>query len=163
MGTTTGQTSTSTLFSDPFNSCVHHQHFNSTLNPQWVTTGDVEGDNHGSPHGLVAFLSGKPTSSMTSIGVSTVGYHNITLKCDRNLDVPAGTTASLTVEYSVNGGGAWMILESFTADSAWTTKTWNLSPSADNKAAIKIRFTFAGTSNTDHGYVDNVSITGVTP
>lgn len=163
-------TSTSTLFSDDFNSCQKGREFNKIDNSKWDQVGGVEGDDHGNPHGKVAFLdaghnpSGPDhTEILTTSNISTLGYHNITLKYDRNMDVPAGTTAALTVAYSVDGGSSWTTLETVTVDHPWITKTWNLSPSADNKANIKVRFTLVGQDATDHAYIDNVSITGVTP
>jgi predicted ribosomally synthesized peptide with SipW-like signal peptide len=171
LGTSTPPTSTSTLFSDNFNaSCQKGKEFNKIDNSKWDQKGGVEGDDHGNPHGKVAYFDAgtnntppNHTESLTTMAINTVGYHDITLSYDRNIDRPVGTSATLTVDYSVNGGSSWTTLETVTVDSDWTTKTWSLSPSADNKASVKVRFTFVGTNNTDHAYIDNVSITGVTP
>jgi predicted ribosomally synthesized peptide with SipW-like signal peptide len=156
-------TSISTLFSDNFGTCKKDKEFNKIDNAKWDQTGGVKGDDHGNPHGLVAYFKGPTTKVLTSGGVNTTGYHNITLKYDRNMDVPSGTTASLKVEYSVNGGSSWTTLETVTVDHDWITKTWNLSPSADNKPSVKIRFTFVGSATGDHAFIDNVVMTGVTP
>ena len=153
---------TVTLFTDPFSTCQQSKHFDGIDN-KWTTTGDVEGDNHGNPHGLVAFLDGKPASSMTTIGINTTGYHTITLTYDDNMDVPKNTTASLIAQYSVDGGSNWTTLSTVTNDHDWISRSWNLSPSADNKSSIKVRFSFSGSSASDHAYIDNVVITGVTP
>jgi hypothetical protein len=61
----------------------------------------------------------------------------------------------------VNGGASWTTLETVTGESNWTTKTFSLSPSADNKVNIKVRFTLTGQDATNHAYIDNVAVTGV--
>ena len=162
-GTSTTPVATSTLFADDFNSCTKGRKFDSLNNPQWATSGNVVGDDHGHPHGKVAALIGPGADSLTSVAFNTSGYHNITLSYDRNMDVPGGTTATLTAQYSADNGATWTTLETFGLDSVWTTKTWSLSPSADNKPNVKVRFTFTGTNSGDHAYIDNVRITGGTP
>lgn len=163
-GTSTGPVppTTATLFSDDFNSCSKGKTFNKIDEAKWDTTGSVMGDDWGGAQGKLAFLSG-PAATLTSVAFSTSGYHTITLKYDRNIDIPSGTTAALTVAYSSDNGSTWTTLETANLDSNTTTKTFSLSPSADNKAAVKIRFSFAGTNSSDHAYIDNVSITGITP
>jgi len=163
LGTSTSPVSSSTLFSDNFNSCTKGKEFNKIDNAKWDQTGGVKGDDHGNPHGKVAYFYGKSGGqTFTTEAISTLGYQKITLKYDRNMDVPPGTTATLTIAYQVNGG-AWVTLETVTVDHDWVTKTFSLSPSVDNKPNVKVRFTFVGTNSTDHAYIDNVSITGVTP
>jgi len=160
-GTSTPSTSTSTLFSDTFNlSCKDGKDFNKVDNAKWDTAGKVVGEDWGGVQGMVAFIKG--TGSLTSTAFSTTGYKTITLKYDRNLDIPPGAPATLTVAYSVDNGGSWTTLEAVTVDSNTTTKSFSLSPSADNKPNVKIRFSFQATNSSDHAYIDNVSITGVT-
>jgi hypothetical protein len=161
LGTSTPPTSSSTLFSDNFNaSCQKGKEFNKFDNQKWDQTGGVKGDDHGNPHSKVAYFYGKVSGqTLTTEAISTTGYNTISLKYDRNMDVPVGTTASLVVAYQVNGG-AWVTLETVTVDHDWVSKTFSLSPAADNKASVKVRFTFNGTNSSDHGYIDNVSITG---
>lgn len=100
--------------------------------------------------------------------VSTIGYHAITLTYERktnDIDAPPKPVGNqtFTVEYSVNGGSSWTNLETIIGESNWMTKTFTLSPSADNKASLKIRFTLTGDNATNRAFIDNVSITGVTP
>lgn len=166
-GDSTTPPTTSTLFADDFNSCSKGKDFNKVDNTKWDTTGKVVGDDWGSPYGKVAFLdagkaSGK-TSTLTTVAFSTTGYHNITLKYDRNIDAPPGAPLTLTVAYSSDNGATWTTLETTGVDSDTTTKTFSLSPSADNKAAVKVRFSVTATNSSDHVYIDNVSVTGVTP
>jgi hypothetical protein len=155
--------STSTLFSDNFNSCKKDKEFNKIDNEKWDQVGGVKGDDHGNPHGLVAYFKGPGTKSLTSTSINTTGYHNITLKYDHNMDVPAGTTGTLVVDYSVNNGSSWTTIETVTVDHDWISKTFSLSPAADNKPNVKIRFTFTGSAASDHAFIDNVVVTGVTP
>jgi immune inhibitor A len=70
---------------------------------------------------------------------------------------------TLTVAYSVNGGASWTTLEAVTGESPWTGKSFSLSPSADNKTALKIRFTLVGDNATNRAFIDNVTVTGVSP
>ena len=106
--------------------------------------------------------------SITTPSINTVGYHTITLKYDRKTDDtdsppnPLGPQ-TLTVEYSVNGGTTWTTLETVTGESPWTTKTFSLSPSADNKTNVKVRFTLVGQNSTNKAYIDNIVVTGVNP
>jgi hypothetical protein len=164
--------STSTLFSDDFGGswCQKGKEFNSINNGNWSQYGGVAGDNHGNPHGNVADFDagtnpGLPnrTEWLMTKSINTLGFRDIKLKYDRNMDVPPGTSATLTVEYSVNGGSTWSTLETVTVDHDWVTKSWSLSPSADNKPGIKVRFTLVGTHSSDHAYIDNVIVTGVSP
>ncbi|MBC7836581.1 hypothetical protein H7X87_02275 [Acetobacteraceae bacterium] len=153
-GTSTPPVSTSTLYSEDFNGCDEHD--------------DLHNKSYGS-HGnectIYEEFWGNDTDSWTTASIKTTGYKTITLKYDRKLDDTGGpvTPLSLKVEYSVNGGSSWVAppLETVTTESGWTTKTWNLSPSADNKASVKVRFSFVGSHSTSHGYIDNVSVTGV--
>jgi hypothetical protein len=158
-GTSTTPVSTSTLFADDFNSCRKDKDFNKIDNAKWDTTGKVVGDDWGGHQGKLAFIKGN--GSLTTTAFSTTGYDTITLKYDRNIDAPPSAPMTLTVAYSVNNGSTWTTLETTSADSNTTTKTFSLSPSADNKAAVKVRFTLVGTNNNDHVYIDNVSVTGV--
>lgn len=153
-------TATSTLFSDNFNNCVEDNDYNSD---KWAETGKVKGANDGGSHTKVVKLTGSGTSTLTSQNISTTGYHTIVLSYDRHVVEPFGTSLTFTTEYSVNGGSSWTTLETVTADSAWATKTFSLSPSADNKPNVKVRFTLTGTSSLDKVFLDNVTITGVTP
>jgi hypothetical protein len=169
-GTSTQQPSVSTLFSDDFNSCTKGKEFNKIDNAKWDTTGGVRGDDWGPPQGKVAFLDAgnkatgpSHTASLTTVAFSTTGYRNLTLKYERNIDAPAGAPMTLTVDYSVDGGSTWTVLETTSTDSNTTTKTFSLSPAADNKPAVKVRFTLVGTNSHDHVYIDNVSVVGVTP
>jgi hypothetical protein len=187
-------TSTSTLFSNDFNSCSKDESYDKDSNDKWSHYGkgkdqgeyqcgynnwhggkkddDKEGTDlqcrvgeltaghkeHGDDH----------KEAIVTPSVSTVGYHSITLQYDRKTDdidappKPVGNQ-TLTVEYSVNGGGSWINLETVTGESPWTTKTFSLSPAADNKPNVKIRFTLVGDNATNRAFIDNISITGVSP
>ncbi len=110
-GTSTQQTSTSTLFSDDFNSCTKGKEFNKIDNAKWDTTGGVKGDDWGPPSGKVAFLDAgtkatgpNHTATLTTAAFSTTGYHTITLKYERNIDAPPSAPMTLTVAYSVDNG-----------------------------------------------------------
>jgi len=166
-GTSTSPTATSTLFGDDFNACSKDKDFNKVDNSKWDTTGKVVGDDWGGKQGKIAFIkagsSNGKTASLTSTAFSTTGYHNITLKYDRNIDAPPGAPLTLTVAYSVDNGANWTTLETTGVDSDTTTKTFSLSPAADNKAAVKVRFSVVATNSSDHVYIDNVFVTGVTP
>lgn len=170
LGTTTPPVATSTLFSDSFESYSNDKGCDEGGNDQkWDDDGDVRFKNLGAPHNKVADFktTGDYKVTMISDVISTVGYHNITLKFDRKLDdtnsppQPLGFQ-ELVVQYKV-GAGAWVTLETVTGEIDWTTKTFSLSPAADNKPNVKVRFVFDGDNSTNHAYVDNVSITGVTP
>ena len=163
-------TKTNILFSDNFNSCTKGKELTKLDDPNWDETGAVQGDDWGPPQGKVAFLNaGTKTTgtnhaaSLTSIAFSTLGYHTITLSYDRNIDAPVGSPLTLTVQYSTDNGSTWTTLETTGVDSDTTTKTFSLSPAADNKAAVKVRFSLVGTNSSDHVYIDNVSVTGITP
>jgi hypothetical protein len=167
-------TATSTLFSDDFSGCQINHEFTHNTEPNWDEVGGVMGNNLGDGHGSVADLNGgglfggPHTETLTSTPINTQGYHTITFKYDRKTDdtnsppFPLGSQ-TLTVAYSTDGGSSWTTLETVTGESAWATKTWSLSPNADNKPSVKVRFTFTGADSSNHAYIDNVSVTGVTP
>ena len=159
--------STSTLFSDNFNTCVKGKDFNKIDNKKWDQYGGVQGGDDESHRGKMAVLNADKNKSnpdrteiLTTESINTLGYKNITLKYEHNMDVPPGTTATLTVAYSTNGGSTWTTLDTYTTDHDWTWKTSSLSPAADNKSSIKVRFTLVGTSSNDAAYLDNITITG---
>ena len=163
-------TGTSTLFSENFNSAKLDTEFSNIYTPKWDQSGGVQGSYGGNPYGKVADLDAGSnlyppdhTEVLTSKNVSTLGYHSITLKYDRRVIAPLGAPMTLTVDYSPNGGSTWTTLEVVSTSSPWTNKTWSLSPSADNVSQLKIRFSIVGTDGTDHAYIDNVTVTGVSP
>jgi hypothetical protein len=104
--------------------------------------------------------------TLTATAIDTTGYGTIVFTYSRKTDdtnapPQAVGPQTLTVDYSVNGGASWTTLETVTGESNWTTKTFSLSPSADNKVNIKVRFTLTGQDATNHAYIDNVAVTGV--
>lgn len=104
--------------------------------------------------------------TLTATAIDTTGYGTIVFTYSRKTDdtnSPPQVIGSQTliVDYSVNGGTSWTTLETVTGESNWTTKTFSLSPSADNKVNIKVRFTLIGQDATNHAYIDNVAVTGV--
>lgn len=164
-GPTTG---TSTLFADNFESYGVEHFFDDDYNdPKWDVSGnDVH--THKISGTLVANLEGghtPATQRLITQSISTLGYHDITLSYTRTTDDDGGPVnpQTLVVEYSVNGGGSWATLETVSGESPAANKSFSLSPAADNKAGIKVRFTFNGTNGTNHAYIDNVALTGVTP
>ncbi len=159
--TTTPQTYS--LFFDNFES----YEVNTNLDPgnlKWVQTGGVQAI--WGLDGKVADLdAGDGAETITSKSLDLSIYHDITLKYSRKSDDTGGAVdpQTLKVEYSVDGGLNWTTLETIVGESVWTTKTFSLSPSANNKPNVKIRFVLTGTNSTNHAYIDNVSITGITP
>lgn len=190
----TPPTSTSTLFSNDFNSCLRDESYDKNSDDKWSHYGKAsdkseyqcsykswhEGKKDDDKEGTdVSCRVGELIAghreygddhkeSLVTPSVNTVGYHNITLTYDRKTDdtdsppKPVGPM-TLTVEYSVNGGASWTTLEIVSGKSPWTTKTFTLSPLADNKSNVKIRFTLIGENSTNRAFIDNVTITGVTP
>jgi predicted ribosomally synthesized peptide with SipW-like signal peptide len=159
---------TATLLVDNFE--AYNIGFDLVSNPKWVDQGGVQAiwGLDGKVGDLDAGTNAVPPNnaeSLTSQSLDMSIYHDITLKYDRKSDDTSGAVdpQTLKVEYSVNGGGVWTTLETITGETVWTTKTFSLSPSANNKPNVKIRFVLTGTNSTNHAFIDNVSITGITP
>jgi hypothetical protein len=162
--------STSTIFTDPFNEYSEgHQCTNNDKN--WTQTGGVRFDTPRGAGSRVADLSANSynrTQVLTSNDIDLTGYHNVTLTYDRMLDdtdsppMPLGAE-TLKVAYSANGGSSWTTLETVSGESGWTSKSFTLSPLADNKAHVRIRFTLSGQNGSNHAYIDNVAVTAVSP
>ena len=164
----------STLFSENFNDCSRGDDDDegpSYHKYKWSKKWDchANSDQHSCTQNLLLTAGGSDHSeSLTTPGINTLGYHTIVLKYDRTTDDtdappnPVGIQ-SLKVAYSINGGSTWTTLETTAGESTLTTKTFNLSPSADNKANVKIRFTLTGANGTNQAIIDNVTVTGVTP
>ena len=167
-GTSTQQTATSTLFSDTFEGYSNDKGCDEgTQDQKWDSEGNARFKSIGDSHGKVAVLKtpGDYKVILVSDAINTTGYHNISLKYDRKLhdtNAPPVGFQELVVQYKV-GAGAWVVLETVTGEIDWTTKTFSLSPAADNKPNVKVRFVFDGDNTTNQAYIDNVSITGVTP
>jgi hypothetical protein len=141
----------------------------------WSKKWDCRGDDHSDDSHTqctqnLDLSAGGTTHSESLItpAFSTTGFHAITLSYTRKTDdtnappQPVGAQ-TLTAEYSVNNGATWTTLETVTGESAQTSKTFSLSPSADNKSNVRIRFSFTGADGTNHAYIDNVAVTGVSP
>ncbi len=167
------ETTTSTLFSEDFNQCVKSKdkEYERSWHKKWTNRGGYDDDKDEEKRectknaDLDASSSNGHTESLVTPGFSTLGYHTIVLKYDRKTDDTGGAVdpQTLTVEYSVNGGTSWTTLETVIGESGWTTKTFSLSPAADNKPSVKVRFVLVGTNGTNHAYIDGVSVTGVSP
>jgi len=161
-------TATSTLFSDNFEGFKLEHFFDDKYNDVKWDVGGWDVHTHKISDSIVANLEGghtPATQRLITQSINTQGYHNIVLTYDRMTDDTSGPVnmQTLTVEFSVNGGGSWNLLETVNGETPWTTKNFSLSPSADNKASVKVRFTFNGTNSSNHAYIDNVTMTGVTP
>jgi hypothetical protein len=91
-----------------------------------------------------------------------VGYNTIVFKYDRKTDDVSGPVnpQTLIIDYSVDDGASWTTLETVVGESGWSTKTFSLSPAADNKPRVKVRFSLTGTNATNHAYIDNVTVVG---
>lgn len=140
----------------------------------WSKKWDCRGGNHenhgGSCTQNLDLSAGSVTrkESLITPAITTTGFRNIMLSYSRKTDdtnappQPVGAQ-TLTVEYSVNNGATWTTLETVGGESSLTNKTFLLSPSADNKPKVRIRFSFSGADGTNHAYIDNVVVTGVSP
>ncbi len=89
--------------------------------------------------------------------IDTTGYENIELSYDRRTS-SAGCGDKLRVHWRVGDSGSWTHLESI-CTSTWTTKTWSLSPGADDQSEIQIKF-WMDDGEGDWGLVDDVLVTG---
>lgn len=168
-GTSSQPVASSTLFTDNFESYSNNKGCDENGNDlKWDDEGDVRFKDMGGTHGKVALFKtpGHYKVIMVSDKIKTTGYKNITLKYDRKLDDTNSPPQwlgfqELVVQYRV-GNGAWITLESIEGEIDWTTKSFSLSPAANNQSNVKVRFVFDGDNTTNQGYVDNVSITGET-
>lgn len=165
---------TSTFLSDNFEGYVSGSEWtdwwsNGRANFDWEEYGGVELHHVSGEPGKLADLnadnnSGAPnnTEVLTATYLNVVGYNTIVFKYDRKTDDILGpvNNQQLKVEYSVNDGASWTTLETVNGESGWATKQFSLSPSADNKPRVKVRFTLTGTNASNHAYIDNVSVVG---
>ncbi len=106
--------------------------------------------------------------SLTATYLDLTGFNTIVFKYSRKTDdtnspPQAVGPQTLVVDYSVDNGLTWTTLETVSGKSPMTNKVFSLSPSADNKPRVKVRFTLTGQDSTNHAYIDNVSVTGVNP
>lgn len=159
------------LFFDNFEGSQIGKDFDVSNTSKWTQVGGVRAE--WGLDGKVADLNADTNSSganhtevLISRSIDMSIYHDITLKYDRKTDdtnAPPIGLQTLTVDYSIDGGTSWSNLETVNGESNWQTKNWSLSPLADNKSNVKIRFTLFGEDGSNHAYIDNVSITGHTP
>ena len=158
--------STSTLFFENFNDCSKdagnndHEFHNDSWSKKWdchVSDGEKEC----TQNAILTAGGNDHTDSLTTPSINATGHHSIMLSYDRTTS--GGAQTKLVIDYSVNGGGNWNTLETVTGNSPLTTKTFSLSPLADNKPNAKIRFTLTGANASNQVAIDNVTVTGVTP
>lgn len=160
------QEATSTLFFENFNSCTKdpiddgHSYHDFDWSKNWschITSGDKQCtqnavlDAGGSNH----------TDVLTTPLIDAAGYHTITLSYDRSTS--GGSATKLVVAFSPDGGATWTTLETVSGNAATATKTFSLSPAADDKPDVQIRFTLTGTTAGNQATIDNVLVTGVSP
>ena len=174
-------THASTFLSDNFESYQPGHEWDDVTptgssNFNWDEQGGVEFKHVSGIPGQVADLDagtnsiGIPnhTESLTATYLDLTGFNTIIFSYSRMTDDTNSPPQSLgaqtlTVDYSVDNGVSWTILEAVTGESAMTNKVFSLSPTANNKSRVKVRFTLTGQDATNHAYIDNVSVTGVTP
>jgi hypothetical protein len=68
-----------------------------------------------------------------------------------------GPGEELIVE--VFDGASWNLLDTITSTS-WQTRSYNLSPAANNNADFAVRFTTNADSSNDAAYIDDVVLIG---
>ena len=175
--TTTPPKHTSTILGDNFNSYSNGGEWTDywaegRANYAWEEYGGVNFVNVSGESSKLADLNADNNTAplvnnkevLTATYLNLVNYGTVVFKYDRKTDDVSGpvNAQTLTVEYSVNDGASWTTLETVVGESAWQTKTFSLSPSADNKPKVKVRFTLTGTNGTNHAYIDNVTVVATT-
>lgn len=172
--TTTPPKHTSVFLSDNFESYVSGSEWTDywtggRANYDWEEYGGVNLWHVSGEPGKVADLnadnnttSPNNTEVLTATYLNLVGYNTVVFKYDRKTDDVSGPVnpQTLKVEWSNDDGVTWTLLETVNGESAWTTKTFSLSPQADNKPKVKVRFTLTGTNSSNHAYIDNVTVVG---
>jgi len=89
--------------------------------------------------------------------IDTTGYENIELSYWRRTAFVA-SHEDLKIYWRVGDSGSWTLLEEYNGDS-WGFKTWNLSPDANDKSKIQIKFKLDD-DESNYGLVDEVLVTG---
>jgi hypothetical protein len=149
--------SSTTLFEDDF-STVLATGSSSQMDPAkgWVTVGNWMIGSTDGPDGSNA-LRLRHGSSIATKMLDTTGYDTVTLDLDaatKNYE----TGENATIETTTDGGSSWQI--ALTLDHTDTTYgSYTVSLPANNSNA-GFRFYGHGNLNTEHGYFDNILVTG---
>lgn len=101
---------------------------------------------------------------------TTIGYHTIGVSANMKSDNNAGPR-DFALEYSINNGANWVLVNNFTVSSSSLAKTANLPEACQNKASVILRWrntsNFAAgtgfTTATGKCYMKTVTIDGLLP
>jgi hypothetical protein len=149
---------------DPFILNTPNQPAGFTNSPQSYYLHIVSGTGCGSLGACNAnFDTGSASNQNAAMatGISTVGMNTVTVNfwylCAGAMGVSYGS-----LEYSINGGGAWINAGNYSGVSTWTQANVTIA-AADNQADFRIRFKWQnGGSGSDPAFaVDEVTITAI--
>ncbi|MEO7308825.1 MAG: T9SS type A sorting domain-containing protein [Chitinophagaceae bacterium] len=130
------------------------------------------GDGVAFPYAVISratYPSFRPNTKLSTPAFSTIGSTNATLEFTEFFRWQSGNT--YTIDYSINGGTTWALLEERNQDvyDGWqgggncTHTTIPLPADAQNKPAVKVRFSYTIVSASFFWAVDNIKVTNRPP
>jgi hypothetical protein len=92
-------------------------------------------------------------------------YQDLVLTYDYLIERPGrgGAQPRLQVEYSLDNGKSWQLLETAPDTDSWKTQTVSLPETADFIPHVIVRFVVVGQGRQPRAYIDNISVTGLIP
>ncbi|MES2777326.1 MAG: T9SS type A sorting domain-containing protein [Bacteroidota bacterium] len=154
-----------------YNDSPNHVWKFATVKPYYLPT-DLYGDGVAFPYAVISrstYDFSLPDTKLSTPSFSTLGSTHATLEFSEFFRWQTGN--SYTIDYSVNGGADWALLEARDKDTyqGWqgggkcTHTTIPLPADAQNKAAVKIRFSYKIVTAAFFWALDNIKVTNRPP
>jgi len=101
-----------------------------------------------------------PDDQLISVDIDSTGMNDISVSYYRMIE-SLESDNDFMVEYSVDGGDSWTVIENIDGSLEYSQMTENLPAEAENNPNLQLRFRInAGEVNGDFAAVDNVLVTG---
>ncbi len=121
----------------------------------------ITGGSDGNYYAWVTGLTGASDQYINKTNISTVGFHNMKISYDYNLQGDFTGLDFLFVEWRLNSGGDWNTIQKTTGLSGWNTVMFDLPSSAANtNIDIRVRENNIDPTDEDTILIDNINISG---
>ena len=160
--------SADTLFYEGFGSGFD---WTTDLPPGWTASNDatsgmddslsITGGSDGNRYTWLNGLTGASNDQyINKTNISIIGYHNIKINYDYNLQGDFGDSDFLFLEWRLNSGGDWSTIQKTTGLPGWNSVSFNLIGAENALIDIRVRENNIDPTDSDTILIDNINISG---